>query len=76
MERTIIKKTDRFEDTEFYKWLMERHLSGVKDENFIHTVITYMKNGDAPFRGRLDSESHKFVFEYFQRVSRKTLTFH
>lgn len=71
MERPIINKTDRFEDTEFYKWLMERALSGVKDLNFISTVKTYMRNGDAPFRGRLDGESHKFVFEHFQRQIRR-----
>lgn len=71
MERPIIKKSDRFEDTEYYKWLMERHLSGVKDENFITAVITYMKNGDAPFRGRSDAIRHKFVFEHFQRQIRR-----
>lgn len=65
--RPIIKEGDFLIGTKFYDWLKEEHELGNSVEQFIDTIKRYTYFADAPFKGRRDGKSHKYVWDLFWR---------
>ena len=67
----IIKNTDLFIMTDYYKWLVTKLDKGEKCDSFLDTVKEYTNHIPSPFKGRFDGQSHKYVFETFWNLNVK-----
>lgn len=61
----IIEGHQKFTETVFYKWLLEKYQANVHFNSFIEAIKVYTKFVEHPFKGRSDGQYHKWAYEAF-----------